>query len=495
VAYLTFLVAFAHACSIALRARSKWILLDVVVLPLLVFFFWLSLRPLLLGGAVLLLSNGLIAFACAFLLATVVAGAVGVVNGRSDIRVVHRGLSQTLAAIVGLFVLCFAGYSIWVRSADPSDLRHIWGVHPAPRGTWVSVGGKAAGRGDYMPRFLINAATKQSLRMGGVGWDRGGHVTFSADGTHAAWIKLASISFQGPLIADLMMAELGPNAVVRKTNLTINPQLLEAMDLSPDGSRLALVQTGTLSVIEMRSEASLATTLIPIKHRSLRIDFVSNDLVRIYLTAEVSANARTKAVEILEFDVPGRHLSHTGAFEGIGASLSPDHDRLMTSMIGTGYQAREHQVVDARTGALVTNLGPLAEGERAQAWLTSRGSLELVTGGGKARAELHGADGRLTRVIDLGPAHYEGSGGEPAPGKMTVALFSGSNGAPGDMVLVDLDSGNVRKVASGLTPVFNHWQGIFPRPGSMATKLYWEGDGRLIYFDPLTGERHIIAGR
>jgi len=47
---LAFLVAFAHACSIALRARSKWILLDVVVLPLLVFFFWLSLRPLLLGG-------------------------------------------------------------------------------------------------------------------------------------------------------------------------------------------------------------------------------------------------------------------------------------------------------------------------------------------------------------------------------------------------------------------------------------------------------------
>jgi hypothetical protein len=490
-ALLSFLVVFANACNTALRARSKWILLDVIGLQLLLFFFWLSARPLLLAGADLLFTASLIAMACAFLLAIVVAGAAGLALGRADIRVVHRGLSQTLAAVLSLFVLCFAGYSVWVRSADPSDLKQFWEASPAPTGSWVNVAGEAAGRADYMPGFLINAATKESLRTGGMGWAGAREVTFSGDGTHAAWIKLASSSFQGPAIADVMMADLGPNPVVKRTNLTIYPSWLEAMALSPDGSRLATVLNGTLSVIEMKSEKSRAATMLPIQHRSLRLDFVSNELIRIYLTAEVSANARTKAVEIFELDIPTHHLWRTGAFAGIGAALSPAHDRLVTRVIG---QTREYHVVDARTGAEIASLGPLAKGERGAAWLTSRGSLELVSGGERARAELHGADGRLTRVIDLGPAYDVMGGGEPAAGKMIVALFEGPTTRMGDVVLIDLDSGEVRKVARSLVPVYRFWQGRFPKPGSIATKLY-EQAGRLVYFDPLTGERRVIAGK
>ena len=489
-AVLTFLVAFAHVCSTTLRARSKWILLDVVGLPLLILFFWMSARPLLLAGAVLLFRNSMIAIACAILLATVLAGAVGLVQGRSDIRVVHRGIAQTLAAVLGLFVLSFAGYTTWVRSANPSDLERLW-ANPAPDGNWVNVAGEAAGRADYLPGFLVNAATKESIRIGAVGWTGSRQVVFSGDGTHAAWVNAASVSFQSPPIADLMVAHFGPNAVVNRTNLTIYPNRLAGMALSPDGSRLATILDGTLSVIELKSEKSLATTILPIQHRTIRLDFVTNDLIRIYLTAEVSANARTKAVEIFELDIPMRHFSRTGAFAGVGAALSPAHDRLVTRVIGL---TREYHVVDARTGAELANLGHLATGERGDVWVTSRGSLQLVSGGGRARAELHGVDGRLTRVIDLGSASEVMGGGEPAAGKMIVALFAGPSKRTGDVVLIDLDNGGLRKVARNLVPVYRFWNGTFPRPGSIATKLFMQ-QSRLLYFDPMTGERRVVAGR
>ena len=494
-ALLSFLVVFANACNTALRARSKWILLDVIGLPLLLFFFWLSARPLLLAGADLLFTASLIAMACAFLLAIVVAGAAGLALGRADIRVVHRGLSQTLAAVLSLFVLCFAGYSIWVRSADPSDLEQTWEARPAPAGPWVSVAGRAAGRADYVPGFLINTETTESLRMGGMGLSWARDLVFSDDGRHAAWLKLASVSFRRPPTADVMTADLGPNSAVNRTNLTVYANQLESMALSPDGSRLATVIDGTLSVIEMKSEKALAATKLPNPHVTLRLDFVSNDLMRIYSTGYVSGRARKQAAEIYELDIPTHHLSRTGAFDGIGglAKLSPAHDRLLWV-----DQTREYHVVDTRTGAQLASLGHPGDGESGHAFLTSRGPLELMigpmAGPFKARAELHKPDGRLSRVIELGPALQAMIGGEPAAGKLVVALFPGPITMPGDLLVVDLDTGNVRKVARGLVPMQGFWDARFPTPGSIATKLFEEGSGRLIYFNPLTGERRVIAG-
>jgi hypothetical protein len=66
---------------------------------------------------------------------------------------------------------------------------------------------------------------------------------------------------------------------------------------------------------------------------------------------------------------------------------------------------------------------------------------------GKAHAELHGVDGRLARAIDLGPAVEAEIDGEPAAGQLVVVLYSDPNATPDDVLLVDLDSGSVRKLA------------------------------------------------
>jgi hypothetical protein len=74
-----------------------------------------------------------------------------------------------------------------------------------------------------------------------------------------------------------------------------------------------------------------------------------------------------------------------------------------------------------------------------------------------------------------------------------------SNWTTQAVLLVNLDTGEVREVARGLRPVgvWLNWMGDdpgrFSPPGSDATKLFYgDGANSLVYFDPLTGKRQAV---
>ena len=92
-------------------------------------------------------------------------------------------------------------------------------------------------------------------------------------------------------------------------------------------------------------------------------------------------------------------------------------------------------------------------------------------------------------------------GGEVAAGKLVVAASGDSEDRTHRTIfLVDLSTGEVRKVGERLFPISYFWWysniNLRPEPGSEGTKLFYGPDGSLVHFDALTGERRVIlAGK
>ena len=65
--------------------------------------------------------------------------------------------------------------------------------------------------------------------------------------------------------------------------------------------------------------------------------------------------------------------------------------------------------------------------------------------------------------------------------------------------VVNWNSGTVREVGKRLLPngaMQRYMDRREPAPGSLATKIFWAvGSDALIYFDPLKGERRVLAGK
>jgi hypothetical protein len=376
--------------------------------------------------------------------------------------------------------------ALWVGTSTPRDLAAL-GASPAPRGPWVGVAGRARGAA---AGFLLDASSGRFLRAGaarsGNGWWE--LPAFSEDGRVAAWFEPAG----DPAPWELVVAKLTADPV-RPTRAGFTwPVQPYNVGLSSDGALAAISDFGGLTVIAVATGRTVGSARLfdsgdgsPVAGR-----FLENGRFRAFRWG-------TARIDVVDFDATSRRVIPVCSISGLNGWSSfrfdPAHDRILVRE-ASGTRLR---LFDAKSGRPIATLfeGP----PQTSGWpvFLSDGRIVYAAADDAAtRLRVFDAEGRPVRSLEVPPPSRVYLGGEVAPGKIAVATVRDADPAVegGALYLADVDAGTVRKVADGLRPAV--WYPFFDElpVGSDATKLFRGPGASLVRFDPITGERRVLAG-
>lgn len=384
----------ANALGLIVRSRSPWVALDIAALVLVANLIWQARNRLLLAGVGIgtrdwwddsiniyaWMGNALV---LVLLGALVMAGAVQVVRGRTDVRRAHRVLSATLWGALIVLGLAFQALTLWWVRASVSDLMGVTRVGPVPDGTsWIVFGGPAADRPGYSPAFFYDVASGRSVpaELRGFSTWSGLPVRISADGSRAIWPVYQGIPGKSPLaLQQLDLKQPGAKPRPAPVSLT---GWLEGFALSPDGRRIAIATRNRLRVEDLDAGRIVASAAYDGELWFSRLFFAGPDRVRLlrFLSGDWSPASIREAggFDILELDLRTGKLERTGSIADvrglIGWTLRRDGER---AILRNRHQL---QLRDARTGEFLADLG--------------------TTEGGAFATFLD--DGRIARVAPLG---------------------------------------------------------------------------------------------
>ena len=327
------LFLIAHVIGTFVRSRSPLIAVDFVAAVVCGVAIWLLVMPLADGLATNLVEWILIALACALTIAIVGGGAWQLERGRTDRRRGHLALSQFLWSVMAVALLIAAGFVAWVVSVEPSDLTRVIAWH-APGGQFLLLAGETRHRADYHAAFLIDVEDGSVRKISGQSIHE---MRFSRDGNSAIAVNTA----HG--LSDLVVYKRGVAEPV-ETGLTLSPS--DPFFVSDDGSRIAVIGRGLLSVYDVPHKRSLLSVRVPGQAPShYRGSFVSPDLLRLYAVSPAG-------VAIFELDLHTRGFQPTGAFGNtMGFTLDPGGQRMLVRQPGGSIT-----LSDARTGGPIKTL-------------------------------------------------------------------------------------------------------------------------------------------
>lgn len=483
---VTALILFAHFLSVVLADRSLTLLADLIGWFVFGESLWLIGRFVAGTGAARLFSIFLISAAVVTLTAMAAAGAIQVVKGRTDLRRGHRLMSAGFWTIVAAFTLITLAYLKFVVSETPRGSAAAWLESAAPTGDWVSITGHTSSRLDYASQFLANARTGSYVRV------RNNSIAFSADGATAAWFERES--YPDP-VWSLKLARLEDQATVRSTTLNISDGF-PTFSLSADGGRLAVLARDTLSVYETRSLHSLATTRIARGKWKTRISFLTPDTVEIL----------DEGGPISLLDVPTRRLTPTGA---IPKELWNANSRILalrgSTMIYRNNSApRTVYLLDSRTGSLIATL-TISAVANVRVWASYLADGRIVAMQGE-ELRIFTSDGKLVKTFPLPKGDRIIPGGEITPGVIVfTALPQYQKGESylehSRLLALDTATGvienkgeNISSMPSFRASFSDSDPAFLDQPGSAATRVLEGRKGALLYLDPQSGERRVIAG-
>jgi hypothetical protein len=498
---LVILIGVANLGATANQSRAPWVVVDLVMIVATV---WGVRRyvPFLLCGAsgwhetLLLVAPAL---------ALMLASAVQVALGRTDVRRAHRALSISFWACVLAMLLAAALYLHWIYAAGPGDLRSTLVTGADTSGRWIEVVGSAerskcfgqdllidARSGRYLP--LMTAADLVENRWAA----RSRPLIFAERAELAArWVTGAD----GRSTA-LELLDLSPS-VPRVTRVTLEgtaaPRWRTLLRLSPSGTTALLVgEVGVASLFDAKTGRALATAVLPPRSVAVQALFLSETETRVWLSPEdVRASRR-----VLDLDTSGRQswsdfalpVSWPGAGPGFAYALAPLGNGSRVLSFDNGVRLR-----DGRTGVLVATLveGGMSWGRlsRWQVGLLADGRIVVTSlRAGGIRLEVFDHEGAPLRGLDLGPAGSLTSLPEIAPGRVAVGVGPSQ---PGQTVVVDIDTGRVVERIEGLRPAGGSRDGESAAPGASrpdAVSLFRGPDGQLVHLDFATGARQVLAG-
>lgn len=476
-----------NALSLMVRSRSPWVVLDIAALVLVAAAIWSARGRLLLAGIGIGSKNwwagsiNIFAWMTVLLVVVVLgafiaAGAVQVVQGRTDVQRAHRAVSVTLWGTLIALGIFFQALTFWWVRASPSDLMGVTQVAAVPEGSsWIAFGGPAAHRPGYNPVFFYDVASGRSVpaRLGGLSAWWGLPIGISADGRRAVWPQLQGASLKSPVVLQQLDLKR-PGAEPRPTRLSL-PSLPQAVALSRDGRRIAIAAGYRLTVEDFESGRILASAHYSRVPWFSRLAFAGPDRVRLHQLREDwnPISERKVNVDILELDIKTGTLKQTGSLPDVhgtmGWSLSPDGERALLR------NRRELQLRDSRTGELLADLGTAEEG--ASAYFLKDGRISLIFPTGELR--ILDRDG----VQELRRFHFPGIRSlvpvdQPAPGSLrVVTLPSGKGGSVWDLRILDLGTGAVRSLGTRKLVSLNP-------PSSTESRLSLEGGQGVIWKEP-----------
>jgi hypothetical protein len=500
------LLALAHAVGIALRARSPWLVVDVVMLVVVALLIRSTALRLIGEGAFDALRWTLTGVLAAAAVAVVAAGAVQVACGRTHLRRGHRVLSLTLWGSLLVTALAGQAFSWWVVHPSLADIVGVGRVEPARRGSWVAFEATPRGRGDYAPAFLVDIDTGASIPLGG-GFRFAMPVTFSADGRQVAWLDRTEMSDRSGA-STLVTVDLASTPPTPQHSAITFPSWVSRLVLSDDGRRVAALHEGTLSVSEVASGALVAAVRLPgPPNRGGALHFLGHDAVRCYRFVPGASDPKLGAIEISDFDVVTRATTSVGRIEPAWiydvVFLRTDlrRERLLCRTRAPGVASLSLRA--AASGALLADLDAPGGGWAATATFLADGRVAVTEAReGRTRLRVLAPDGAPEWSLDLGDGHRARPAGESAPGSLLVVISADETWSPSSArtVVVDLPARTVETLPAGLVPL--GWMPLLfsggdsgPAPGSVATRAFLTGEHGLAVRDPATGAiRPLVAG-
>lgn len=494
---------FAWIGSVALRSRSPWLVVDLVLLWGLPGLLFVIVRRLLRYG------HGpepswLIGAVSALLVALLAATLAQVVAGRTDARRGHGAQSLTLW---GLLLVATAGFAIQAeRTIDPgvANLVRAWAGPAGSGGETVFVEGSAKADGSGAVLYVRNIRTGREHVLP-MSWE----TTASAEASRAV---LATRPFLSKKDVALEAIDLATGEGVTMT--LPGSEWPTGFALSPDGRRLATVVGGICSVVELPSLGLLASARVPSgKAWIYRPVFVTADRVRLHPYGMAYRKAGEPR-EVSDPDVAELRVSSKSVrslcrypvaaipFRSVKPQYglptepyfrlltSPDRSRVLVLAFGA---ARSVRLLEAETGRVLAAFDEPGNGGVPVAAFLADGRAvvaEWVPGG--RRLVVLSPDGdRLAEAVLASGDRNVRFASEPAPGLLAVGTSQEPKDDGWRWSLVDLRTGRLRPLE--VEPLHRAWwndgEDVFPPPGSPATRLAHEkGTGRLVLFDPATGE-------
>jgi len=459
------LFLIAHVIGTFARSRSALIAADFAAAVLCGVSVRYLVLPLIAGQALIIIKWLLISLGVALVLAILGGGAWQLERGRTDRKRHHLALSQFLWGTMALALLIAAGYVGWVVSAKPADITGEMVTLHSPGGPFLTVAGKARSRADYNAAWLMNTEDGRNIRIDSrSAWG----MQYTRDGRSAFWPVV-----EGNL-AELRRYTAGAAEPV-DTGLNVWGGFIM---ISDDGSRIAVVDRGILSIHDVKQKRLLMSARVP-QLRSARGCFLSPDRFRLYAQTDAG-------LQIFEFDMTSHSLVPTGEITGapfLHLSLDPTASRMVV-------RAGRSSVVtlnDARTGAVIRTLasGPNLATSR---YLRDGRIIVVDTPENAPVLHLFAADGSPIRDIALGRGNYTGFAGDD--GTRVILMTS----RPGTLVAINLDRGVIERQESGANEwIGSNWYEVRPPIGPLREVVYRDSEKHVVAWNPATGAKRKIA--
>jgi hypothetical protein len=489
----------SHVVAVMVTSRTARLLaVDLVAASVLAGVTAFCLRQVFMTRAENLTIVVVSSLTAALLGCLLVTGAVGVARGRTDPRRNHVAHSMTLWGLLAAVVTSLAGYTAFLLHPTPSSLRSVDVISLPRQGSWLEVGGRSSGRGDYQAGFLLDMTSGRFVRLGTLRpWDM--PVDISADASTAAWLQADG----DPNLAPAQVMTLDLKAVSsrpRTTTIILPPGRRRDLALSPDGTRLAVRDKELVSVFQLGDGRVLASVRLTAQGWA-RLNFVDKELLRVTQIRETKPGEPPET-RIYRLELPGGALTETGRVTGRSwaaqavASDVPGRAMLVRSWSSDSARITLH---DPWTGAQVRSL--CSAGRDAiltPAFLSGDrlGVGEAVAGG--ARLRVFDANGEPVHTYELGKGYRVIIGGEVAPGLLALAVVRQQDVESwykAEGLLLDLATGQSRSLGLGVVPAFRSWwfwNGRPAEPGSPASRLFRTSTGALAELDPATGRLRTI---
>ncbi len=473
------MLATAHTVSTAIRSRSLWVMVDFAGLAIVLTVGWAA-RNLLVGeeavGALVHAERLLLPWLLGSLL---VAGAVQLSRGRTDLQLGHRYLSATLWPLLIVGVLAFGAYAHWVVASELEDLQAVTFARTSPDEAWVVAGGPVRHRSGARAAFLRHTAGEQSWRLGSLRV-AGGWLRFSRDSSTVAWLRCEGFS---PLVCGIWTKDLTDIASPPRLSDVPCDRLPDQIALSPDGRRIALAGFRRIAVYELPSGNLVAAADA---RQPFSMSFVSSDRVRFQESIEQSGGARR--LRIRHFDLTSRDLADAGLLPtGQAIWHSPHDDRVLY----TGPSASsDYGLFDSATGQQLATLEERWRYVPKQGLILADGRLVVTfSDPGRFSLVIFSPQGEEVSRVELERVARAAFGGELSPDRLIVALLDwptmdlpprqhglGFDPLPGwTTYVLDTETGELAMLAPGIVPLTRHSVAVGPRLfASRSAILRWD---------------------
>ncbi len=468
-----------HALSIALRARTLWLLLDLMGIGAVVSAFLWFLRWMWVLSALQTVAIVLAGLSIVGLVVLAVAGCLQVSKGRTDLKLGHRWLSSVWAIFPVMVIATLMITQHRTLNVEAASIQSVWAVTALANGPWAEVITGAKGHGAHL---LINTETGRGIRLGE------GPIATSLNGKRAVWLQ-APAPGQSTKSCEAWVLDLeAKDYRLRPTGIQVG-QLNGSMVMDAEGKRIAMLEEHSLLVYDVGTGVLLARWA-----RDAGSDFYTQ---LVFLDADHlrsyghSRRDNGKSVHIYDLDILSGRQAQVGILQqGRILDREPHADSLLVRKGPGGSEGLD--LVNAKSGALIKSLVPDGEAWALDAAFLRDGSIILASIGPKGlRAHHLASNGESLSIMQISgvlptskaQSGYPWIGEEVAPGKVQFGFHSTTEKGPNQMLEMDLASG----ACHSMPPQVERWDFNLARrklmgpsgAGSLSGRLRISGDHAL----------------